>query len=62
MMVVVMWVVMMYIKEEQNLCWLCFSIRTLKAKSQYVIADPLLVLPTCSTDYFFLTTALVKST
>ena len=53
---------MMYIKEKQNLCWFHFLIRTLKKKSQYVIANSFLILPTHSTYYFFLTTALINST
>ena len=61
-MMVVVWAEMMYIEEKQNLCWFCFLIRTLKKKSQYVIADPLLILPTHSTYYFFLTTDLINST
>ena len=62
MMVVVVWVVMMYIKKEQNLYWFYFLIYTLKMKSQYVIVGPLPILPTHSTNYFFSTTTLVKST
>ena len=55
MMMVVVLVVLIYIEEEQNLCWFRFPICIPKKKSQYVIAGPLLVLPTCPTDYFFLT-------
>jgi len=51
-MMMVVWVVMMYIEEEQNLYWFYFPIHTLKMKSRYVIADSLLILPTYSTDYF----------
>ena len=54
-MVVVVLVVLIYIEEEQNLCWFHFLICIPKKKSRYVIAGPLLVLPTCPTDYFFLT-------
>ena len=52
-MVVVVLVVMMYIGEEWNLCWFRSLIRILRKKSWYVIAGPLLVLLTCSTDYFY---------
>ena len=44
--------VIIYIGKEQNLCWFCSLICILRKKSQYVIASPLLVLPTCPTDYF----------
>jgi len=54
-MTVVVYVVIMYIEEEQNLSWFCFPICTLKMKSRYVITGPLLVLSTHSTDYFSLT-------
>jgi len=42
-----------YREKEWNLCWFCSLIHILKKKSQYVIAGPLLVLPTCPTDYFY---------
>ena len=36
-----------YIKEEQNLCWFCSRTYILKMTvSRYIIAGPLLVLPT----------------
>jgi len=42
-----------YREKGWNLCWFCSLIHILKKKSQYVIAGPLLVLPTCPTDYFY---------
>ena len=51
-MMVMVVVVMIYIKEEQNLCWFRIPICILTMKSQYVIAGPLFVLPIYSTDYF----------
>ena len=47
MVVVVMKVVMMYTKEEWNLCWFRSQTRILMMIiSQYVITGPLLILPT----------------
>jgi len=51
MIAMVVWIKMMYIEKEQNLCWFCFPTYTPKKKSQYVIVGPLLVLPICSTYY-----------
>jgi len=53
MIVVVVWVVIIYIKKEWNLCKFCFLIHTPKKKSQYIIVGSLLVLPTYPTNYFF---------
>ena len=53
MMIVVGLVMMTCIEKEQNLCWFRFLICILRKKSRYVIAGPLLVLPTCPTDYFY---------
>jgi len=52
-MVVILLAVITYIGEEWNLCWFCSLIHILRKKSQYVIAGPLLVLPTYSTDCFY---------
>ena len=55
--VVVMVVMVMYIRGEQNLCWFCSQTCTPKMmKSQYVIVGIFLTLPTLlrttsSTDY-----------
>ena len=46
MMVVVGLAVITCIGEEQNLCWFCFLIHILRKESWYVIAGPLLILPT----------------
>ena len=44
---IVVGVVMIYIKKEQNLCWFRSRTHTLTTTvSQYVITGPLLVLPT----------------
>ena len=48
--------------HNKNLYWFYFLIYTLKMKSQYVIVGPLPILPTHSTNYFFSTATLVKST
>ena len=54
--VMIMWVarlgvVIVLEPKELILCWTQFPTRTLFAKSLYVIAGLLLVLPTLSTDY-----------
>ena len=38
--------------KEPILCWTQSPTHTPNSKSQYVIASTLLILPTCSTDYF----------